>query len=96
MPPPAWAHSRARADWLLPCTPLHTLGATYICKPTSVTVGSVVVHSVPYTRGRLREPIPPCDVLATHSPPKGVLDLCYSGGHGGCRFLRSAVAAHRA
>ena len=66
-------------------------GATYICKPTSVRVGSLVVHSVPFTRGRLREPIPPCDVLATHSPPKGVLDLCYSGGHGGCRFLRSAV-----
>ena len=58
-----------------------------------MTVGSVVVHSVPYTRGRLREPIPPCDVLATHSPPKGVLDLCYSGGHGGCRFLRSSVEA---
>ena len=57
-------------------TPTHP-GATYICKPTSVTVGAVVVHSVPYTRGRLREPIPPCDVLATHSPPKGVLDLCY-------------------
>ena len=57
-------------------------GATYICKPTSVRVGSLVVHSVPFTRGRLRQPIPPCDVLATHSPPKGVLDLCYSGGHG--------------
>ena len=56
-----------------------------------MTVRSVVVHSVPYARGRLREPLPPCDVLATHSPPKGVLDLCYSGGHGGCRFLRSAV-----
>ena len=65
--------------------------AVYATQPTTIVVRSVVVHSVPFQRGRLREPLPTCDILATHSPPLYLLDKCYSGGFGGSKQLRGAV-----
>ena len=65
--------------------------AVYASQPTTTVVRSVVVHSVPFQRGRLREPLPTCDILATHSPPLYLLDKCYSGGFGGSKQLRGAV-----
>ena len=49
-------------------------GALYASSPTSMEFRSVMFHLVPFTRGRLRAPIPACDILATHSPPLNVLD----------------------
>ena len=38
-----------------------------------------------------RSPMPGCDVLLTHSPPKFLLDKCYNGENAGSTTLRHAV-----
>ena len=66
-------------------------GATYVVRPTVIEACGLSIGIVPFSRGRLREPLPPCDVLVTHVPPRGILDKCYSGDLGGSRFLKEAV-----
>ena len=65
--------------------------AKYVVRPTVVDVRGLKIGIVPFSRGRLREPLPPCDVFVTHVPPRGVLDKCYNGDRAGSRFLRDAV-----
>ena len=46
----------------------------------------------PYpSRGVIRSLMPPCDVLVSHLPPKGILDECYGGQRVGSTVLRDAV-----
>lgn len=65
--------------------------AIYAVRPATYDVCGITIGVVPFSRGRLREPIPECDVLITHVPPKGVLDKCYNGDRAGSRFLTEAV-----
>ncbi len=39
------------------------------------------------------EGVPPCDILMTHGPPRGVLDLTSSGERAGCPALLARVQA---
>ena len=66
--------------------------AIYAVRPAVYDVCGITIGVVPFSRGRLREPIPECDVLITHVPPKGVLDKCYNGDRAGSRFLTEAVS----
>ena len=68
-------------------------GAKYAVRPTVYEACGLTIAVVPFTRGRLREPIPDCDILVTHVPPKGVLDQCYNGDRAGSRFLSESVCA---
>ena len=48
----------------------------------------------PYpSRGVVRSLMPPCDVLVSHLPPKGILDECYGGQRVGSTVLRDAVGS---
>ena len=48
----------------------------------------------PYpSRGVLRSSMTPCDVLVSHEPPKGVLDVCRSGESVGSQVLTDAAAS---
>ena len=67
--------------------------ATYVVRSTTFEVSGVTIGVVPFSRGRLREPIPDCDILVTHVPPKGVLDKCYNGDRAGSRYITEAVCA---
>ncbi len=67
--------------------------ATYVVRPAVYKVCGLTIAVVPFSRGRLREPLPECDVLVTHVPPKGILDRCYNGDRAGSRFLKEAVCA---
>ena len=68
-------------------------GAQYVVRPTVVEACGLRLGIVPFSRGRLKEPLPECDVLLTHVPPKGILDKCYNGDRAGSRFLHEAVCA---
>ena len=57
-------------------------GAQYVVRPTVVEACGLRLGIVPFSRGRLKEPLPECDVLLTHVPPKGILDKCYNGDRG--------------
>ena len=46
----------------------------------------------PYpARGVLRSVMAPCDVLVSHVPPRGVLDLCHGGDRVGSQVLTDAI-----
>jgi len=69
-------------------------GATFLTKPTTLTVGNFVFAFVPYlTGGKISNRLMPrrCDVMCTHVPPKELLDRCYSGKHVGSGTLRKGV-----
>ena len=70
-------------------------GATFITQPTTLTLGGQFVFAlIPYiSGGKLSNRLMPkrCHVLASHVPPKDVLDLCYSGKHAGSSALRKGV-----
>lgn len=66
-------------------------GATFITDPTMLSFGGWKFSFIPYLSHR-RVRIPSgADVLATHVPPKAVLDRCISGDLAGSAALRSAV-----
>mmetsp|Transcript_1842 Transcript_1842/g.2578 ORF Transcript_1842/g.2578 Transcript_1842/m.2578 type:complete len:573 (+) Transcript_1842:124-1842(+) len=69
-------------------------GATFVKRPTSMTIGGWVFSLVPYIRnvnGRKKILVPKGDLLASHVPPKRVLDKCNNGNRAGCKALRSSV-----
>ena len=69
-------------------------GATYITKPTTLTIGNFVFAFCPYLTGnKVSNKLMPrrADVLCTHVPPRDLLDRCYSGKHAGSATLRKGV-----
>ena len=75
--------------------------ATYLTKPTTMTLGNKVMAVVPFGHGgfstskvqRSQRSLLPatCDILATHEPPCNILDRCLSGDRAGSSSIRSAV-----
>ena len=73
--------------------------ASYITKPTSLTFGKQVMAMIPYGHGGFNAPkahrhnlLPStCDILATHEPPRSILDKCLSGESAGSGGIRKAV-----
>jgi len=64
--------------------------ATYVNTPREMNINGWKLSIVPYLTHR-RYKVPPCDLLATHIPPKAILDRCESGALAGCSYLRSSV-----
>ena len=67
--------------------------AIYAVRPKVIDACGLRIGLVPFSRGRLKEPLPTCDILVTHVPPKGVLDKCYNGDRAGSRYLHEAVCS---
>mmetsp|Transcript_46493 Transcript_46493/g.140862 ORF Transcript_46493/g.140862 Transcript_46493/m.140862 type:complete len:878 (-) Transcript_46493:1543-4176(-) len=66
-------------------------GAAFVKDPTKLCINELTFFLVPYLNHR-RIKIPAgADVLATHVPPKAVLDRCISGELAGSSALRSGV-----
>ena len=76
--------------------------ALYVRTSSTLVVNGVTFALEPYTRrmslrSMRKQLLPaesqlqPCDVLVTHEPPKGVLDLTYHGFTAGSSFLRNLV-----
>ena len=70
-------------------------GARFVARrPALLRVCGLRVLVMPFSRRRrahTRSPMPGCDVLLTHSPPKFLLDKCYNGENAGSTTLRHAV-----
>ena len=72
-------------------------GSNFFSRPKSIAIdGKLTMTLVPYTSARnlsssWRKLPMFCDVIASHSPPKNVLDKCYNGANAGCQSLRSKV-----
>ena len=74
-------------------------GASYVTEPTSLTFGKQVMALIPYGHGGFNAPkahrhnlLPStCDILATHEPPRNILDRCLSGECAGSGGIRKAV-----
>jgi hypothetical protein len=72
-------------------------GANFFSRPKSIAIdGRLSMTLVPYTSARnlsssWRKLPMFCDVLISHSPPKGILDKCYNGASAGCQSLRGKV-----
>ena len=66
--------------------------ATYVSNRKDVRVCGLDIAVAPYSRARRSPPLPRCDVLVSHVPPKGVLDKCTSGDRAGSRALLDAVS----
>ena len=68
--------------------------AMYFSKPASVVINGYSVSIIPYhSRGSGSQRVHSGDVVASHVPPRGILDQCISGERGGSRSLRYGVAA---
>lgn len=65
--------------------------ATYVTKPRSLSVGGWTLALVPYHGRATRVKIPEGELLATHVPPKALLDKTYNGDRAGSSALRGAV-----
>jgi len=71
--------------------------ANFISMPKSIAIdGKITVTLVPYSSPRKlssswRKMPMYCDILASHSPPHGILDKCYNGANAGCASLKSKV-----
>lgn len=75
--------------------------ALYVRASSTLVVNGVTFALEPYTKRvpfrSIRKPmqsfnsLPLCDVLVSHEPPKGVLDLTYHGFSAGSSYLRDAV-----
>ena len=68
-------------------------GATYITCPCVLSAGGFAFSMIPYVAGGISNRRLPkdCDVLASHIPPRGVLDRCSTGKYAGSSTLRKAV-----
>lgn len=68
-------------------------GATFITRPTTMTIAGLVFSFCPHVSGGMSNRMAPrrCDVLCSHVPPKHLLDTCFSGSHAGSTTLRKAV-----
>jgi len=66
--------------------------ATYVTKPTTMTLQhNVTLGLRPFSRRGTILLLPPCDILASHEPPFGILDLTYQRIRAGSMTLRRAV-----
>jgi Icc-related predicted phosphoesterase len=79
-----------------PLTPARVLfprsQALYATKPSTVTLPyNVTLGLRPFTRRSDILLLPPCDILASHEPPYGILDLTYQSLRAGSLSLRRAV-----
>ena len=70
--------------------PFPLSNSTYIATPQLLDINGWRLACVPYVTHR-RYQVPSGDVLATHIPPKAILDRCESGALAGCSYLRSSV-----
>jgi hypothetical protein len=73
-------------------------GAKYVTRAEAVNVHGWVLGLVGYKGLRFSNKnkhhglaLPPCDILASHEPPKAVLDKCLNGDRVGSSILRSSV-----
>jgi len=79
-------------------TNLPLSGAAFYSRPNGVAIdgGRLALALVPYCSPRIlssswRKMPMFADVMASHSPPAGVLDKCYNGSNAGCATLRGKV-----
>lgn len=70
----------------------------YITRPKNLRIGNISMSLVPYANsGAIARSLPKtCDILATHVPPRNLLDLCTTGKHAGSRTLRKHVEKMKA
>lgn len=68
-------------------------GASYITKPCVMEMNGLVMEIRPFRRSRTIQPLlhPNVDILLTHEPPYGILDLTYRKERVGSIVLRHAV-----
>jgi hypothetical protein len=66
--------------------------AMYVTKPTTMTLQhDITLELRPFSRRGTILLLPPCDILASHEPPYGILDLTYQRTRAGSMTLRRAV-----
>jgi Icc-related predicted phosphoesterase len=66
--------------------------ATYVTRPTTMTLQhDITLELRPFSRRGTILLLPPCDILASHEPPYGILDLTYQRTRAGSMTLRRAV-----
>lgn len=72
--------------------------ATYITKPSEISIGGFSLSLVPYVPGRMNSRSLPrkYDVVASHVPPRGILDRCASGKNAGSQSLLRCVQRNKA
>lgn len=75
-----------RKDKLFPLS-----NANYITRSTTLQHANITIGVRPFSRKGHNVLLPPCDILLTHEPPRGVLDRTYQGLHVGSKSLLSAV-----
>jgi len=71
---------------------LNRSSAMYASDPMCLVVDGLTICVLPHTKGGFRGAVSPCDVLVTHLPPKGVVDMTDKGCRAGSRPLTEAVA----
>ena len=68
--------------------------ALYVTKPMTVTLPyNTTLGLRPFSRRGDILLLPPCDILASHEPPYGILDMTYQRMRAGSMSLRQAVEA---
>jgi len=71
--------------------------ANFVSRPKGISIdGKLTMTLVPYCSPRnlsssWRNLPMYSDIIASHSPPRGVLDKCYNGANAGCASLRGKV-----
>jgi predicted phosphohydrolase len=86
-------HSLLRQATLLINEERHTPGLRMWGSPVTPLYGGAFGRSSRLNRRKLYSVIPDrIDILITHGPPYGVLDVEPTGGHAGCSELLAAVA----
>ena len=86
---------RGNHDPLMPARALFPRSqAMYLTKLSTVTLPyNVTLGVLPFSRRRDISLLPHCDILATHEPPYGILDVTYQRLRAGSMSLRHAVEA---
>ena len=74
-----------------PALGLHRSGATFVTKPQSIVLAGFALTLIPFVSRLTAKCLPTktgCDVVASHVPPKNVLDRCLTGKAVGSPALR--------
>jgi Icc-related predicted phosphoesterase len=84
--PPRIVFPRSKALYVRASSTLVVNGVTFAIEPYARRMS---LRSIRNQLSHSESPLPFCDVLVTHEPPKGVLDLTYHGFTAGSQFLRN-------
>ena len=70
--------------------------AMYVTRPTTMTLQhNITLELRPFSRRGTIPLLPSCDILASHEPPVGILDLTYQRTSAGSTTLRQAVESSK-